>query len=234
MKEQILERLSAAIVDCDEAEAKKVAQEALDAGIPALEAIEKGAAKGLEIVSARFSTGEAFLPELILSGDAMKGVLSVLDKSLKSGQNDSPVLGKVVIGTVFGDMHDIGKNIVGAMLAVNGFEVYDAGINVEIKKLIEKAKEVGATIIAASTLLTTSIPYQQDIVQYLTDAGLRDQFYYVVGGGPVTTEWARKIKADGHGRTATDAVEVCKKLAQSGKTPGTFETEVFEYYNTGR
>lgn len=230
MTEQILERLCAAIVDCDADEARVVAQEALEAGIPALEAIEKGAAKGLEIISAKFSAGEAFLPELTLAGDAMKEVLSVLDKALAEEKADTPVLGKVVIGTVYGDMHDIGKNIVGALLSVNGFEVYDLGINVETKKFIEKAKEIGASIIAASTLLTTSMPYQEDLVQYLTDAGLRDKYYYVIGGGPVTAEWAKKIKADGHGRTAADAVEVCKRLVKSGQKPGSIETEILEYY----
>lgn len=230
MKEQILERLAAAIIDCDADKAKEVAQEALDAGIPALEAIEKGAAKGLEIISAKFSAGEVYLPELTLAGDAMKEVLTVLEKALLAEKANTPVLGKVVIGTVYGDLHDIGKNIVAALLSVNGFEVHDLGINVETKKFIEKAKEVGANIIAASTLLTTSMPYQKDLVQYLQDAGLRDKYYYVVGGGPVTPEWAREIKADGHGRTATDAVEVCKRLVKSGKTPGTVETEILEYY----
>lgn len=230
MKEQILVRLRDAIVACDGNEAKKVAQDALNAGIPALEAIEKGAAKGLEIISERFSAGEAFLPELTLAGDAMHEVLTVLSDALTEEKEGSPVLGKVVIGTVYGDVHDIGKNIVGALLSVNGFEVYDIGINADHKKFIEKAKEVGAKIIAASTLLTTSLPYQQDVVQYLTDAGIRDQYYYIVGGGPVTAEWARKINADGYGRTAADAVEVCKRLVKSGKTPGSADPIILEYY----
>lgn len=230
MKEQILKRLTDAIVDCDSDEAKKVAQEALDAGVSALEAIEKGASKGLEIISARFSAGEAFLPELTLAGDAMKEVINVLSKALADEKADTPVLGKVVIGTVFGDMHDIGKNIVAGLLSVNGFEVYDIGINVEVKKFLEKAREVGANIIATSTLLTTSMPYQDDLAKYLEDAGVRDQYYYIVGGGPVTADWAAKINADGHGRTATDAVEVCKQLVKSGVKPGSFEPIIYEYY----
>ncbi len=233
MKEQILERLCNAIVECDVEQAAKVAQEALDAGIPAIEAIQNGAAKGLDIIGSKFNSGEAYLPELILAGDAMKAVFDVLSKALKEENADSSAqLGKVVIGTVSGDLHDIGKNIVAALLAVNGFEVYDLGINVEPKTFVQKAEEIGATIIAASTLLTTSMPYQQDIVQYLVDSGLRGKYYYVVGGGPVTADWTIKIKADGHGYTATDAVEVCKRLVRSGQTPGTFEPVILEYYQS--
>lgn len=231
MKEDILKRLCNAIVDCDVEKAAQVAQEALDAGIPALEAIQNGAAKGLDIIGDGFSTGDVYLPELILAGDAMKAVLEVLNNALEKENTGSQVnLGKVVIGTVSGDLHDIGKNIVGAMLGVNGFQVYDIGIDVEPKVFVQKAEELGANIIASSTLLTTSMPYQQDIVQYLEDSGLRDKYYYIVGGGPVTADWTIQIKADGHGYTATDAVEVCKRLVKSGKTPGTFEPIILEYY----
>lgn len=230
MKEDILQRLCKAIVDCDIDYAAKVAQEALDAGIPALEAIQNGAAKGLDIIGNEFSAGNIFLPELILAGDAMKAVFNVLNKALeKENANTEANLGKVVIGTVSGDLHDIGKNIVGALLGVNGFQVYDLGIDVEPKEFVNKAEELGANIIASSTLLTTSMPYQQDIVQYLEDSGLRNKYYYIVGGGPVTAEWAIQIKADGHGYTATDAVEVCKLLVKSGKTPGTFEPIIINY-----
>ncbi len=231
MKEQILQNLRNAIVECDIDQAIKASQAVLSAGISPLEAIQQGASKGLDIIGERFSAGEAYLPELILAGDAMKAVFDVLAKALaKEGKSKNAILGKVVIGTVSGDLHDIGKNIVGALLAVNGFEVYDIGIDVEPKTFVKKATELGASIIASSTLLTTSMPYQQDVVQYLEDSGQRDKYYYIVGGGPVTAEWARQIKADGHGYTATDAVEVCKRLAQSGQTPGTFEPIILEYY----
>jgi methylmalonyl-CoA mutase cobalamin-binding domain/chain len=231
MKEKILESLRDAIVDCDVDQAVKVARQALAAGIPALEAIQQGAGKGLDVIGARFSAGEAYLPELILAGDAMKAVLDELGKALaEENRGLSAALGKVVIGTVSGDIHDIGKNIVAALLAVSGFEVYDIGIDVEPKAFVKKAEELGANIIGASTLLTTSMPYQQDVVQYLADSGLRSKYYYVVGGGPVTAGWARKIKADGHGYTAADAVEVCKRLVKSGQTPGTFEPVIIEYH----
>ena len=236
MKEDILKRLCDAIVDCDVDKSADVAQEALDAGIPAFEAIQNGAAKGLDIIGNGFSTGDVYLPELILAGDAMKAVFDVLNKALEKedtgNQGNQANLGKVVIGTVSGDLHDIGKNIVGAMLGINGFQVYDIGIDVEPKAFVKKAEELGANIIASSTLLTTSMPYQQDIVQYLEDSGLRDKYYYIVGGGPVTAEWTIEIKADGHGYTATDAVEVCKRLVKLGKTPGTFDPVILEYYQS--
>ncbi len=231
MKEKILESLRNAIVEGDVDQAVKVSRDVLAAGIPAMEAIQQGAAKGLDVIGERFSTGEAYLPELILAGDAMKAVLNELANALADENKGKNItLGKVVIGTVSGDMHDIGKNIVGALLAVNGFEVYDIGIDVEPKIFVKKAEELGANIIGASTLLTTSMPYQQDVAQYLVDSGLRSKYYYIVGGGPVTAEWARKIKADGHGYTATDAVEVCKRLVKAGQTPGTFEPVIIEYY----
>jgi methanogenic corrinoid protein MtbC1 len=230
VKEEILQSLRDAIVECDADQAVRAAREALAAGIPALEAIQHGAARGLDVIGERFSTGEAYLPELILAGDAMKAVLDELAKALADeNAGTSTTLGKVVIGTVSGDLHDIGKNIVGALLAVNGFQVYDIGIDVEPRVFVKKAEEFGANIIGSSTLLTTSMPYQQDVVQYLVDSGLRSKYYYVIGGGPVTADWARKIGADGHGYTATDAVEVCKRLVKSGQTPGTLETVIVEY-----
>ena len=230
MKEQILERLCNAIVEGEEELAGQVAQEALDAGIPALEAIEGGAAKGLQIIGDRFNSGDAFLPELILAGDAMKVVLGVLEAALKEqNKGGETQVGKVVIGTVAGDLHDIGKNIVGALLSVSGFEVYDLGINVDAKTFVKKAEELGAGIIASSTMLTTSLPYQEDIIQFLRDSNLREKYYYIVGGGPVTADWTRKIKADGHGYTATDAVEVCKRLVNSDLVPGSFEPVIIEF-----
>lgn len=226
MKDQLFERLSNAIAEGEVEEAVAIVKEGLDAGIPPLEIMEEGGTKGLQLVSQRFSEGTAFLPELMLAGDAMTELLAlVLDKIGDEGASER--LGKVVIGQVKGDLHDIGKNVVSALLSVNGFEVYDLGVDVEPKAFIDKAKEVGASIIASSTLLTTSMPYQKDIVDYLKDVGLRDKFFCVVGGGPVTPDWAEKIGADGYGRNATDAVELCKRLVKSGSAPGA-KTEIVD------
>lgn len=230
MKAEILQKLINAILDGEETLAPKIAQEALDAGIPALEVLEQGAAKGLDILGERFVSGEAFLPELMLAGDAMSGILEVLSTTLTEQNKEQTRQGKVVIGTACGDIHDIGKNLVGAMLAVAGFEVHDLGIDVQPKDFVQKAKEVGATIIATSTLLTTSLPYLQDIVQYLQDAGIRDKYFYVVGGGSVTADWVRMSGADGFGYNVNDAVEVCKRLVKIDQQPGTVEPVILEHF----
>lgn len=219
MKEQLFERLSNAIAEGEVEDAISIVKEGLEAGIPPLEVMEKGGTKGLQVVSQRFSEGTAYLPELILAGDAMTEILKLVLNEL-GDEAASERMDKVVIGQVKGDLHDIGKNVVSALLSVNGFEVYDLGVDIESKAFIDKAQEVGASIIASSTLLTTSMPYQEDIITYLKDAGLRDKYYCIVGGGPVTPDWAEKIGADGYGRNATDAVELCKVLMKSNSAPG--------------
>lgn len=226
MKEQLFARLSNAIAEGEVEEAVSIVQEGLDAGIPPLEIMEQGGTKGLQIVSQRFSEGTAFLPELMLAGDAMTEILDIiLDKI--GDEAASERRGTVVIGQIKGDLHDIGKNVVAALLSVNGFEVHDLGVDVDPKVFVDKAKELGATIIASSTLLTTSMPYQKDIVEYLKDHGIRENYYYIVGGGPVTPEWAEKIGADGYGRNATDAVELCKRLMKREAAPGE-KTEIVD------
>jgi corrinoid protein of di/trimethylamine methyltransferase len=220
MKEELFEKVSNAIAEGEVEEAVKLTKEGIEAGIPPLEIMEKGGTKGLQVVSQRFSDGTAYLPELILAGDAMTEILKLVLGEL-GDQAVSESLGKVIIGQVKGDLHDIGKNVVSALLSVNGFEVYDLGVDVDPKTFVDKAEEVGATIIASSTLLTTSMPYQEDVITYLKDAGLRDKYFCIVGGGPVTPDWAERIGADGYGRNATDAVELCKELVRSGKAPAT-------------
>ena len=215
--EEILDRLAKAIIEGDPELASAAAREAVAAGIPPLEAIEKGANRGLEIVGDRFGKFEIFLPELILAGDAMNAALPVLLESLSAAEAKSLRQGKVVIATVTGDIHDIGKNIVSALLTVNGFEVIDLGVNIDVKQIIHKAEDSKADIIALSTLLTTSLPYQKDVVKYLEDAGKRDRYFVIVGGGPVAPDWAKQIGADGYGRTAAHAVELCKRLVAECK-----------------
>ncbi|KUO49248.1 MAG: hypothetical protein APF76_02930 [Desulfitibacter sp. BRH_c19] len=219
MKDQLFERLSNAIAEGEVEEAVAIVKEGIEGGIPPLEIMEKGGTKGLKLVSDRFSEGTAYLPELILAGDSMTEILKLVLAAL-GDEAGAERMGKIVIGQVKGDLHDIGKNVVSALLSVNGFEVYDLGVDVDPKAFVDKAQEVGASIIASSTLLTTSMPYQEDIIAYLKDAGLRDKYYCIVGGGPITSDWAEKIGADGYGRNATDAVELCKTIMKSSKAPG--------------
>jgi corrinoid protein of di/trimethylamine methyltransferase len=219
MKEELLKKLSELIADGENDAAVDVVKEALEAGIPPLEILNDGAAKGMDIVNDRYNEGEAFLPELIISGDAMTDAIKVIFASMSASDMAASKMGTVVIGQAKGDVHDIGKNIVAALLAVNGFEVHNLGIDVPVKTFIEKAEEVNADIIAVSTLLTTSLPYLEDTMKYLEDCGKRDKYYYIVGGGPVTTSFAEKVKADGWSRTGFDAVALCKMLVKKER-PG--------------
>ena len=194
-------------------------QEALDKGIDPMTVLNEGAAKGMDIISEQYNEGEAYLPDLVLAGDAMKAVMDLLFANMDQDAVEATKAGTVVIGQAKGDVHDIGKNIVSALLAVNGFEVHDLGIDVPVKSFIEKAKDVDADIVLVSTLLTTSLPYLGDTLQYIVDAGFRDKWYYGVGGGPVTSDFSQKIGADGWSRTGFDCVEMCRQFMKE-KTPG--------------
>jgi corrinoid protein of di/trimethylamine methyltransferase len=219
MTREILEKLGNAIIDGDSEAAEQAARDAVAAGIPPLVAIEEGANKGMQVVGDRFGRFEVFLPELMLAGEAMNAAIRVLLRALPADQAAAAQRGKVVIATVSGDIHDIGKNIVSALLTANGFEVFDLGVNVDVKQIMRRTREERANIIALSTLLTTSLPFQEDVVRYLDDSGMRDQFFVIVGGGPVGPDWAGRIGADGYGRTAAHAIELCKRLMAAGKPP---------------
>ena len=218
-KEELLDKLTIAIIGGDEEAASQVSQEVLEAGIDPMEAIHEGAVKGVNILGDRFQRLEAFLPELMLGGDAMKVCLAVLVPHLKREQMGEATLGKVVIGTVYGDSHDIGKSLVATMLSINGFEVYDLGCDVPVKQFIEKAEEVKAKTIALSSLMTTSAYYMIEVLKNLKDAGLRGKYYVMVGGGAITPDWATEIGADGTARTAVDAIELFKRVVTKGVPP---------------
>jgi len=213
------ERLANAIVGGEKDEAASVSQAALDAGLNALEVINKGVVSGTDKLGDLFQNFEIFLPELIMGGDAAKAAMAVLVPHIPVDELGRSRPGKIVTGTVFGDIHDIGKNLCAAMLAATGFEVTDLGVNVAPKAFVKKAQEIGAKIIGLSALMSTSLYYQQDVINYLVDAGLRDKFYVIVGGGPVTPDWIRKIGADGGGKQANNVVEVCKQLVFESPPP---------------
>lgn len=218
--EDILKRISELVAEGEGDEAVEAVKEAFAAGMDPLVILNEGAAKGMDIVSVQYSAGEAFLPELVLSGDAMSAVIEVIFANMSQEQAAASKQGVIVIGQAKGDVHDIGKNVVSALLAVNGFEVHDLGIDVPVKAFYDKAEEVGADIVAMSTLLTTSLPYLDDTVRYLTDTNTRKKYHFIVGGGPVTPEFASKIGADGWARNAFDCVELCRKLVAKGNPGG--------------
>ena len=217
--ELLLETLSSAIIRGDQEAAVRTAQKCLDVGIGPLEVIQGGGAPAMDRLGEKFQRLEIFLPELIRGGQAMKASMAVLLPEIKSDQIQDIPYGKVVIGTVSGDVHDIGKNLVSAMLAVNGFEVHDLGIDVEAKQFAANAEAVGAGVIALSALLLTTAYYQEEIINYLTDTGLREKYYVVIGGAPVTPEWAMQIGADGYGKNAVDAIQVVKRLLNEEEMP---------------
>ncbi|MGD8515681.1 MAG: corrinoid protein [Anaerolineae bacterium] len=212
MSEELFKKMAQAVIDGDDDEAAALAQQALDEGIPPLEAINQGFTPGMDTVGELYSTGEYFLPDLILGGEAMKAALAVLEPALKSAGQARQVLGKVVLGTVKGDIHEIGKSLVGSMLAANGFEVFDVGIDVESEEFVAKVRQYDADILALSALLTTTMLHQRTVIEHLSEAGLRDRVKVMVGGSPVTQGWADEIGADGFAEDAANAVVVAKRL----------------------
>ena len=200
------------MLNFDSDAAADAARATVASNINPVKAIEEGLAKGLREVGDRFERGELWLPHLILGAEAMEAAMKILEEHIPKEELKTTSRGTVVIGTVEGDIHDLGLRIVASMLRANGFKVYDLGCNTRSLDFIEKAKEVDADIIAASSLMTTTMPFMKDLIEALEAAGLRDRFKVLVGGGPVTEEWARQIGADGYGRDAAEAVRVAKEL----------------------
>jgi trimethylamine corrinoid protein len=216
---ELHDRLTQAIIKGDTEAAVEAAEQALQADLDVMTVIKEGVIRGTDQLGELFQKFEIFLPELINGGDAAKAAMEILVPHIAAESLSQARPGKVIIATVFGDIHDIGKNLVGAMLAATGFEVVDMGVNVPAKEIVSKAGEVGANIIALSSLMSTSLYYQEDVIKYLKDSNQREKFYVVVGGGPVTPDWAHKIGADGCGRHASNAAEVCKRLVFESPAP---------------
>ncbi|OQY18359.1 MAG: methyltransferase [Anaerolineaceae bacterium 4572_32.2] len=211
MSQEMFDKLAQAVIDGEPEDAEELAGQALEQGLDPLVCINEGLTQGMDRVGELFASGEYYLPDLIIGGEAMKGALAVLEPAL-TGSQEREVAGRVVLGTVKGDLHEIGKTLVGTMLTANGFQVTDIGIDKPADEFIAAVKEANATLIGASALLTTTIPEQQKIVEALVEAGLRDKVKVMVGGAPVTQAWADKIGADGYAEDAIGAVSVAKKL----------------------
>ena len=211
---EIFEKLAQAVIDGEPEDAVALATEALEQGVNPLECITKGLTVGIQKVGELFASGEYFLPELIIGADAMKGGLDVLEPALLGGQKRE-VVAQVVLGTVEGDLHEIGKTLVGTMLTAHGFQVKDIGVDQPASAFVAAAKEVDATIIGASALLTTTMLQQEKLVQALTEAGLRDKVKVMVGGAPVTDTYSKKIGADGYAEDAISAVDLAFRLADA-------------------
>jgi len=214
-KGELLNRLAQAVIDGEPEDAADLARQALTQGLDPLACINEGLTLGMDRVGELFASGEYFLPDLIIGGEAMKAALAVLEPAL-AGDRQREVLGRVVLGTVEGDLHEIGKTLVGTMLAANGFQVTDLGIDRSTADFVAAVKETNATLVGASALLTTTMQQQQKIIEALEEAGLRDQVKVMVGGAPVTQAYADEIGADGYAPDAASAVDVAKSLLGVG------------------
>ncbi|WP_297964889.1 corrinoid protein [uncultured Anaerovibrio sp.] len=209
-KKELLRQIADAVVDMEEDTVEELAQQSLTAGIDAYETIDLGLAKGMERAGQLFDEEEYFVPELLMCSDAMNVGIDVLKPHLRSEKVSKK--GKVVIGVVEGDTHDIGKNLVRLMLETGGFEVLDLGRDIPPTEFVSKAEEYGADIIGIATLMTTTMPGMKEVVDILANKGIRDKFKVIVGGGPISPAFAKKIGADGYARNAADAVKVAEEL----------------------
>ena len=209
-QEALLNSLRDAIIAIDEEKAKEIAESIVSQNLDPNLAIKYSIAQGAIGVGERFDTGEIFLPHLVMAGDLMDEVAKILEKNMAEENIEKKKV--IVIATVQGDMHSVGKNIVATLLKSGGFEVHDMGVDVASMAIIQKAKETKADMIALSSLLTTTMPYQREVIEDLAAMGIRDQFKVMIGGGPVTEDYAREIGADAYGKDAIQALEAAKKV----------------------
>ena len=209
---ELYEKMSQSVIAGEAEEAAGLARKALELGIRPLDAIDNGFVKGIRIVGDRFGAGELFLPELVMSAEAMKAALAILEPELAKSATARECMGNVLACTVQGDIHDIGKRIVCTMLSANGFSVVDLGVNVKVDRFVEEIKTRKPDIVAMSALLTTTAPNQGKVIKVLLQQGIRDDYIVMIGGAPTSPSWAREVGADGYGENATEAVRVAKEL----------------------
>jgi corrinoid protein of di/trimethylamine methyltransferase len=213
--ERLFEQMTNAVIAGLPDKARELATEALRAGIDPLAAIEQGLRPGMDVVGEGFAKGELFIPDLMMSSKAMKEAIAVLEPELMKRKQQLKTLGKVVIGTVQGDIHEIGKTLVATMLSANGFEVHDLGVDVSPQRFVDAVRQVNADVVGLSALLTTTMINQETVILTLKEAGLRDRVKVIIGGVPTSPEWAAEIGADAYAENATEAVEVVKGLVQA-------------------
>ena len=207
---ELFEKMAKELIAGNEAEVKKLTQDAIDGGAVAREVLDNGLLAGMDVVGKRFKAGDMFIPEVLLCARTMHGAMDILKPLLSDA--DAAGSGKVVIGTVEGDLHDIGKNLVGMMLEGAGFKVIDLGVNIKPQDFVEAVKEHNPDIVGMSALLTTTMPKMEETITALKEAGIRDQVKIMAGGAPVTQDFIDKIGADAYGANAASASENAKAL----------------------
>lgn len=208
-KEEVLAGLAKAVIDGDTDGAKKWAQECIKSNIDAYEALTDGSQAGIKIVGNKYAAGEMFLPEIFLSAEAMYAIMDILKPHLKK---EVKVSGTIIIGVIEGDVHDIGKNIVKMMLEASGVNVVDLGRDVSVASFIEKAKETSANVVGMSSLMTTAMFRMRDVVEMMTELGLRPKIKVLIGGAPTSPEFAKSVGADAYAKDACEAVIEFQKL----------------------
>jgi len=208
----LLEEMAKVVIEGDEEEAVSLAKKALSMGMNPTEAIEKGFGEGMREVGRLFEKLEIFLPQVILSADAMTAGVEIFRQEMAAREGEVPRK-TVLLGTIQGDVHDIGKNIIKIMLETSGFKVYDLGRDVPVSRFVDKIRELSPDIVGVSALMTTTMVHMPKLIEALKEAGLRGKAKVMVGGAPVLPEWAKEIGADGYGGSAMEAVEVARRLA---------------------
>jgi corrinoid protein of di/trimethylamine methyltransferase len=216
MSEGIIRQLEQAVIEGLPEDAEMYANQALAQGLDPLDCINEGLTPGIQRVGELFASGEYFLPELIIGADAMKNALDVLEPAMV-GDQEREVVGRVVLGTVEGDIHEIGKTLVGTMLIANGFKVFDIGVDNSASDFVKAIEENNADIVGASALLTTTMLKQRELIGELEKAGLRDRLKIMVGGAPVTASYAQEIGADGYAEDAISAVDLAFRLVDAAR-----------------
>ena len=212
MSEEVIGQLRDAIVALDGDKAREAARKGVEGGVDPLDMINRGIRSALDLMGERFASGSLFLPELMLAAKAADSAVTILEPELLKRGGSSDKLGKVLMATVKGDIHDIGKNIVTLLMRSAGFEVVDIGVDKGEEEILAAAKEHEVDVIGLSALLTTTMPRMKEMLELLQESGVRDQYKVILGGAPVTQEFAEMIGADGYGADATRAVDVTKRL----------------------
>ena len=212
MSDELYEQLAQAIIEGEDDIAVELAQKGLDMGLAPADILDRGLVKGIEEVGTRFGCGEFFLPELVQGALAMQMAVAVLQPAFEASTEGRQTIGTAVAGTVEGDLHEIGLTIVCSMLSAAGFDVTNLGNDISPQTFVEKVSQMQPQLLLLSALLTTTTPAQQKTIEALQEAGLRDKVLVLVGGAPVTPEWADQIGADGYAEDAIAAVALAKKL----------------------
>ena len=215
MSDEIYTKLAQSLIDGDPDACVELTKQALAEGIEPMAIIRQGLMPGMNVVGEKFGSGEYYLPDLIIAADGMQQAMALLDPELQARQQSVESLGVMVIGTVKGDIHEIGKSLVGTMLSANGFKVHDLGVDVPTEKFVAAVNEYGANLVGLSALLTTTMTVQKQVIAALQEAGVRGQVKVMVGGAPVTRSWAEEIGADGYAEDAMSAVTMAKKLVDT-------------------